>query len=174
MEVSLHDHIHDFCVHSFDSLVTYFHKHLPLLPLQSQINDLVFPIFVTWKRSTDSEIRGDMGYFSPIPLKESVNQVALISALQDRRYKRITKKELKDLSVVVEIFENHEVVEDPLDWEEGRHGVIIKFVVKDVLFRTHCMPSFYESNCKNKKHLFELLVVKAGCEVTRILWKQGG
>ena len=52
---------------------------------------------------------------------------SLIAALQDDRFPPIEESELPSLSVNVSILTNFEQIEDPLDWEVGKHGIEIEF-----------------------------------------------
>ncbi|KAK6164179.1 hypothetical protein DH2020_001043 [Rehmannia glutinosa] len=50
-----------------------------------------------------------------------------IDALRDRRFPPIQAKELPSLECTVSILTNYETARDYLDWEVGKHGIIIEF-----------------------------------------------
>lgn len=50
------------------------------------------------------------------------------SALQDRRFRPITLKEIPHLTCAVSLLTNFEVAKDYLDWEVGKHGIWIEFI----------------------------------------------
>uniref|UniRef100_A0A804R5J6 AMMECR1 domain-containing protein n=1 Tax=Zea mays TaxID=4577 RepID=A0A804R5J6_MAIZE len=52
-------------------------------------------------------------------------------ALRDRRFPPIQSKELPTLECTVSILTDYEIAEDYLDWEVGKHGLIIEFTAPD-------------------------------------------
>ncbi|TYH73311.1 hypothetical protein ES332_D05G320300v1 [Gossypium tomentosum] len=50
------------------------------------------------------------------------------SALRDRRFPPIQAKELPNLECTVSILTDYETANNYLDWEVGKHGIIIEFV----------------------------------------------
>lgn len=102
------------------------------------------PLFVTWdkRRSTsllqrgssgDSssnaifDLRGCIGTLSPRPLVEAMRELALTSAIQDRRFPPISKHELPFLRVGVSLLVQYEECADCFDWYVGTHGIMISF-----------------------------------------------
>ena len=83
------------------------------------------PLFVTWKKL--GELRGCIGTFSHVPLYSGLEDFALRSAFRDTRFPPIALKELQHLSCAVSILHNFEEAHDSLDWEVGKHGIIIEF-----------------------------------------------
>ncbi|KAI9329697.1 AMMECR1 domain-containing protein [Pilaira anomala] len=93
-----------------------------------------YPLFVTWhKKSADgtSHLRGCIGNFKPLSLREGLKKYALISALQDHRFSPIRLNEIPSLTCAVSLLTNFEVAKDYLDWEVGKHGIWIEFIQID-------------------------------------------
>jgi AMMECR1 domain-containing protein len=65
----------------------------------------------------------------PQPLDKLLPKYTLISAFQDTRFDPIRKAELPKLNVAVSLLINFEEGKDALDWEVGKHGIIIDFEV---------------------------------------------
>lgn len=60
------------------------------------------PLFVTWdtrssRPGREPRLRGCIGTFEPIPLRDGLAQYALISAFQDSRFRKIEERELESL-----------------------------------------------------------------------------
>lgn len=109
---------------------------------------LFSPLFVTWNtRSTRSgrasRLRGCIGNFEAMPLRDGLAEYALISAFKDSRFKKIDKSELQSLecwSVIcllysilyqtrrsVSLLTDFEDASSYLDWTVGIHGIYITF-----------------------------------------------
>ena len=81
------------------------------------------PIFVTWKIKDD--LRGCIGTFAPAQLSTILSKYALISALQDDRFEPVSMKEVNKLNVGVSLLVNFQSGKKALDWEVGKHGIVI-------------------------------------------------
>lgn len=92
--------------------------------------DLSTPLFVTWTFIKDDNLRGCIGTFSNEKLSKNLNKYALISALKDTRFSPIKLGELPKLQCCVSLLTDFEKIEDPLDWEVGKHGIEIDFTHK--------------------------------------------
>ncbi|KXG38860.1 hypothetical protein SORBI_3001G289400 [Sorghum bicolor] len=57
----------------------------------------------------------------------TVSSISSHSALRDRRFPPIQSKELPTLECTVSILTDYEIAEGYLDWEVGKHGLIIEF-----------------------------------------------
>jgi uncharacterized protein (TIGR00296 family) len=80
---------------------------------------------VTWK--IKGHLRGCIGTFSPDLHSTLLPQYSLIAALKDSRFKPMSLNEVnRDLSVYVSLLVDFEEGKDALDWEVGKHGIIIK------------------------------------------------
>ena len=55
-----------------------------------------FPLFITWNivNGSRSRLRGCIGTFEPLPLKEGLEEYTIIAAFKDRRFNPISLAEL--------------------------------------------------------------------------------
>ncbi|MDO8140851.1 MAG: AmmeMemoRadiSam system protein A, partial [Candidatus Brocadiales bacterium] len=83
--------------------------------------------FVTLK--TYGQLRGCIGRFvSDIPLFKLVSEMAISSATDDPRFEfnRIKPPELKHLEIEISVLSTLKLIQNPLDFELGKHGIFIK------------------------------------------------
>ena len=52
------------------------------------------PLFVTWLIGKSKRLRGCIGSFEPLSLNDNLKEFALVSALEDDRFKPIKKKDI--------------------------------------------------------------------------------
>lgn len=80
--------------------------------------------FVTLK--VDGQLRGCIGYPLPYkPLVETVAEMALAAATQDYRFPPIQEEELGRLKIEISVLTLPRPIQDALEVEVGRHGIII-------------------------------------------------
>ncbi|TQE04509.1 hypothetical protein C1H46_009925 [Malus baccata] len=92
------------------------------------------PLFVTWKKVVNGgepRLRGCIGTLEPRGLINGFRDYALTSALKDRRFSPIQAKEIPQLECTVSILTDYETASHYLDWEIGKHGIIIEFTDPD-------------------------------------------
>lgn len=92
------------------------------------------PLFVTWKKAVNGgepRLRGCIGTLEARCIINGFKDYALTSALRDRRFPPIQAKELPFLQCTVSILTNYENAANYLDWEVGKHGIIIEFADPD-------------------------------------------
>ncbi|KAE8037765.1 hypothetical protein FH972_010328 [Carpinus fangiana] len=63
--------------------------------------------------------------------RRGVRVCAVLGALRDRRFPPIQAKELPYLECTVSILTDYETANHYLDWEVGKHGIIIEFTDPD-------------------------------------------
>jgi AmmeMemoRadiSam system protein A len=81
--------------------------------------------FVTLK--IHGKLRGCIGrMISNIPLHKLVSEMAVSAATDDSRFNNIQPSELKNLEIDISVLSPLEKIDDPLDFELGRHGIYIK------------------------------------------------
>ncbi|KAM7263237.1 hypothetical protein ACFE04_000920 [Oxalis oulophora] len=88
------------------------------------------PLFVTWKKVVNGgepRLRGCIGTLEARDLINGFRDYALTSALRDRRFSPIQSKELPLLECTVSVLSDYETANNYLDWEVGKHGIIIVF-----------------------------------------------
>ncbi|KAG1442951.1 hypothetical protein G6F56_010853 [Rhizopus delemar] len=106
-------------------------NHLKKLPSpKPDFPNEAYPLFVTWhiNSGSQSKLRGCIGNFTPLKLRDGLSKYALISALKDARFNPISLQETPKLSCSVSLLVHFEKTEDYLDWEVGVHGIWIEFI----------------------------------------------
>lgn len=88
-----------------------------------------FPLFITWNivNGSRSRLRGCIGTFEPLPLKEGLEEYTIIAAFKDRRFNPISLAELPMLECAISLLTKFEECQDYLDWGLGTHGIYIDF-----------------------------------------------
>jgi len=118
-------------VYCFDTLVAHYNSEQPPPP---SFDDGQHPLFVTWKKVVNGgepRLRGCIGTLEARGLVNGFRDYALTSALRDRRFPPIQAKELPSLECTVSILTDYESDLHYLDWEVGKHGMIIEFTDPD-------------------------------------------
>lgn len=81
--------------------------------------------FVTLK--THGKLRGCIGRMvSDIPLHKLVSEMAVSAAKEDPRFSQIKPSDLENLEIDISALSPLQKIDDPLDFELGRHGIYIK------------------------------------------------
>ncbi|XVF24634.1 hypothetical protein REPUB_Repub13aG0144100 [Reevesia pubescens] len=114
-------------VYCFDTLVSHYNSEETAPPA---FNEGQHPLFVTWKKVVNGgepRLRGCIGTLEARCLINGFRDYALTSALRDRRFPPIQAKELPYLECTVSILTDYETANNYLDWEVGKHGIIIEF-----------------------------------------------
>ncbi|KAL4075725.1 AMMECR1 domain-containing protein [Scleroderma yunnanense] len=117
------------CFHAFDALYCALSGRDPIPPA---FVDKAYPLFVTWNSRSSRpgrppRLRGCIGNFDPLPLRDGIAEYALISAFKDSRFKRIEEDELPSLECSVSLLTHFEDASSYLDWTIGKHGIYISF-----------------------------------------------
>ncbi|KAJ8551630.1 hypothetical protein K7X08_021645 [Anisodus acutangulus] len=124
-------HLQEMVVYCFDTLVAHYNKEQPPPPA---FDEGEHPLFVTWKKVVNGgepRLRGCIGTLEARCIVNGFRDYALTSALRDRRFPPIEAKELPTLQCTVSILANYETASNYLDWEVGKHGIIIEFTDPD-------------------------------------------
>lgn len=146
--------------HCFDTLLAQLErKELPKYPLEE---DPEYPIFVTWTKGKDDDLRGCIGTFAGQRLSKILGKYALISALQDTRFDPIAKHEVPHLHCGVSLLVNFTPIKDPLAWEVGKHGIEIDFEVHGRPYSGTFLPEVAQEQGWDQRTTLEYLVRKAG------------
>ncbi|MQL96457.1 hypothetical protein Taro_029146 [Colocasia esculenta] len=125
------------------------------------------PLFVTWKKSingSEPRLRGCIGTLEARALINGFRDYALTSALRDRRFPPIQPKELPHLECTVSILTDYETALHYLDWEIGKHGLIIEFTDPDYNSRRSAtyLPEVAAHEGWTKVETMDSLMRKAG------------
>ena len=92
----------------------------------SDLDELKSPLFVTWEK--DGQLAGCIGTFDQNEkLGINIAKMAVAAATQDDRFKPLTKEDIPRLKVEINLLSNFEKIQDPMDWEVGKHGITIHF-----------------------------------------------
>ncbi|KAK4480426.1 hypothetical protein RD792_013499 [Penstemon davidsonii] len=114
-------------IYCFDTLIAHYNNEEAPPPA---FDEGQHPLFVTWKKVVNGgepRLRGCIGTLEARYIVNGFKDYALTSALKDRRFPPIQAKELPFLECTVSILTNYENDRDYLDWEVGKHGIIIEF-----------------------------------------------
>nr|GMD52796.1 AMMECR1 protein [Ipomoea batatas] len=121
----------EMAVYCFDTLVAHYNNDQAPPPA---FDEGQHPLFVTWKKVVNGgepRLRGCIGTLEARCIVNGFRDYALTSALRDRRFPPIQAKELPTLECTVSILTNYETADNYLDWEVGKHGIIIEFTDPD-------------------------------------------
>ena len=130
--------IKSLCQYCFANLENFLEIQEPL-SYNKEFDSHSFPLFVTWH--FDHKLRGCIGTFKADKLGKNLQEYSLIAAFKDSRFPPIQKKELPHLSVDVSLLSHFEDIQNPLDWEVGKHGIEIEFTdEKGRLYRGTYLP----------------------------------
>ncbi|KAJ1922192.1 hypothetical protein H4219_000054 [Mycoemilia scoparia] len=124
-----------------------------------------YPLFVSWHKNVDGEehLRGCVGTFTAQPLYEGLRRYAIVSSMEDSRFRPINKAELGSLTCEVSLLTDFEDVDYPMDWEIGKHGVWIEFVDHHGRSRTATfLPHIAKEQGWTKLKTMEHLLRKGG------------
>mmetsp|Transcript_26019 Transcript_26019/g.35930 ORF Transcript_26019/g.35930 Transcript_26019/m.35930 type:complete len:224 (+) Transcript_26019:139-810(+) len=117
----------DMCIYCFDALMGHFTGS----PLRSpEFQDSNCPLFVTWMKTCsrdDERLRGCIGTLEPQYIHKGLRDYALTSALKDRRFSPVSWQEVAHLRCTVSLLTNYEPAGHCLDWEIGKHGLVLEF-----------------------------------------------
>ena len=153
-------------IHCFETLLCYFDNVKGPAPV---FQDAYCPLFVTWKKKArvgneEPRLRGCIGTLEPKDLHSSLGEYALISALRDRRFNPIDVKEVQSLLCTVSLLTNFERNLTWLDWEVGKHGMIIEFEdpSSSVSLSATYLPEVAQQQGWTKQECIDSLIQKAG------------
>jgi len=158
------------CYCCFDTLIDALRHHdrsgNPKF-VNEQVDALVeCPIFVTWEKFHDGtsswQLRGCIGCLRPRILATAVEEYAIASAFNDRRFPPITMSEVHSLRVSVSLLVDYEVCRDVYDWIIGVHGILIKFVVNGRRYDATFLPEVAKQQRWDQSKTISSLIQKAG------------
>ncbi|KAH7914381.1 alport syndrome [Hygrophoropsis aurantiaca] len=117
------------CFHAFDALYCSLTSARPISPV---FPDDKYPLFVTWNTRSNRpgrapRLRGCIGNFEAMPLREGIAEYALISAFRDTRFNKIEEDELVNLECCISLLTDFEDAASYMDWTVGIHGIYITF-----------------------------------------------
>lgn len=87
-----------------------------------------YPLFVTWQKGKEKELRGCIGTFDTNRrLEKLLFKYTLIAAFDDDRFEPIVCDEVEHLHCCISLLVNFEQANDAFDWDIGIHGIEIEF-----------------------------------------------
>lgn len=154
----------EMAVYCFDTLLAHYNCEQPPPPA---FEEGQHPLFVTWKKVVnggDPRLRGCIGTLEARDIISGFRDYALTSALRDRRFPPIQPKELPQLECTVSVLTDYETAIDYLDWEVGKHGIIIEFADPDFNTRRSAtyLPEVAAHEGWTKVEAIDSLMRKAG------------
>ena len=158
----------EMCALCFDILIARLKKQDQLAVLERFLDaepqaEAVFPLFVTWKIGRDQDLRGCIGTFEAEEALSSVlPRYALVAAMEDSRFDPIKLPEVEHLHVGVSLLTNFRDIEDPYDWEVGRHGVEMELRDGGRRYRSTFLPEVAQEQGWNQANTYVQLFRKAG------------
>ncbi|CAL9044658.1 uncharacterized protein At2g38710 [Musa acuminata AAA Group] len=151
-------------VYCFDTLIAHYNSEQAPPP---GFEEGQHPLFVTWKKAVNGaepRLRGCIGTLEARCIVNGFRDYALTSALRDRRFPPIQAKELPYLECTVSILTDYEPALNYLDWEIGKHGLIIEFTDPDYNTRRSAtyLPEVAAHEGWTKTEAIDSLMRKAG------------
>ncbi|CAI2380517.1 unnamed protein product [Moneuplotes crassus] len=147
------------CAYCFDNLKE-IHSNGEILMYPKDLPNGEYPLFITWQ--LDKILRGCIGTFKAELLSKLVPLYCYIAAFKDDRFPPISEKEIPLLTCSVSLLSNFENIEDPLDFEIGKHGMEVEFEVDEKKYRSTYLPHVpFEQNW-TQEHTLDKLISKAG------------
>ncbi|KAF8735662.1 hypothetical protein AX14_001717 [Amanita brunnescens Koide BX004] len=117
------------CFHAFNALDCALTS---AAAIPATFPDDKYPLFVTWtirssRPGRAPQLRGCIGTFEPLALREGIADYALVSAFRDSRFRKISKSELPHLECAISLLTDFEDAASYLDWTVGVHGIWLTF-----------------------------------------------
>jgi uncharacterized protein (TIGR00296 family) len=162
-------------VFCFDLLISVLKKKdRDGLQFPEEFKGKTYPIFITWTKGKNKDLRGCIGTFSPADLETNIIQYSYYSAFKDSRFPPISISELEELHCGVSLLVEFEEGKDAYDWEVGKHGITIDFNASDKNYHGTFLPEVAGERNWDKDTTLEHLIMKTGKLIKltiRLLWK---
>lgn len=123
------------------------------------------PMFITWNTISSSgnkRLRGCIGTFAEQEVEYGLKTYALISALEDHRFKPISAREIPSLECKVTLLTDFEDAPDKMAWEVGKHGIRVSFTHKGKRYGSTYLPDVAREQGWTKEEALISLMHKAG------------
>ena len=104
------------------------------------------PLFVTWTIGEEEDLRGCIGTFEKRKLSKALGEYALVAAEEDDRFEPIGLEEVEELQVGVSLLVKFKKLKEATDWEVGKHGVELEFVLKGREYSATFLPEVAEES----------------------------
>ena len=138
-------------------------KPVPKLELGDKEVQGKFGVFVTLHK--DGKLRGCIGNFRPdTPLYRTIAAQTRLSALKDRRFTPVQASEVKGIDIEISILLPEKKIGDPLGWELGKHGIIVRRGYRSATFLPQVAEHF-----TTKEEMLSACCRKAGLPTS--IWR---
>ena len=149
------------CVFVFDVLISRLTKKNIKPEFPKYFKNQKFPVFVTWSKGPEKDLRGCIGTFYSDDLQENLKNFAISAAFKDSRFPPIQENEIPSLNCGISLLINFEEAKDCYDWEVGKHGIQIFFEEHGQHSATF-LPEVPIEHNMNKITTLQHLIEKAG------------
>ena len=149
------------CVFVFDVLISKLSRKNIQLNFPKIFKNQKFPVFVTWTKGKEKNLRGCIGTFYSDDLEINLKNFALSAAFKDSRFPPINENEISSLNCGISLLINFEEAKNCYDWEVGKHGIQIYFEDHGQYSATF-LPEVPIEHNMNKKTTLQNLIEKAG------------
>jgi len=125
-----------------------------------------YGVFVTLHKK--GNLRGCIGNFRPTtPLYQTVAEQTRMSALRDSRFPPVRPEEVEDIDIEISVLMPPRPIDDPLGWEFGKHGIIVRRGWRQATFLPQVASHF-----KTKQEMLSACCAKAG--LLPHVWREPG
>ncbi len=150
------------CVFVFDVLISRLSKTKIKPEFPKIFKNQQFPVFVTWTKGKEQNLRGCIGTFHSDDLEENLKNFAISAAFKDSRFPPINEREISSLNCGISLLINFEDAKDCYDWEVGKHGIQIRFEEYGNNFSATFLPEVPIEHKMDKNTTLQHLIRKAG------------
>jgi uncharacterized protein (TIGR00296 family) len=145
----------------FDVLISKLTKSKVKPEFPKIFQNQKFPVFVTWTKGKQQNLRGCIGTFLSDDLEENLKNFAISAAFKDSRFPPINEREIPSLNCGISLLINFEDAKNCYDWELGKHGIQIFFEDHGQHSATF-LPEVPIEHNMNKETTLQNLIEKAG------------
>ena len=150
-------------IFAFDVLNSKLNNNnIDSLSLNPIFKNVKYPLFVTWLKGENKELRGCIGTFYPDELETNIKKYSLLAAFEDSRFSPISKNEFPFLHCEISLLTDFESANNCYDWELGKHGIQIIFAINGEEYRATFLPHVALEQKWDKETTLKHLVMKAG------------
>lgn len=149
----------DHCVYCFDVLSYHLSENQDEFPKAPFDISISCPLFITLHKS--NQLRGCIGTLSPCSLSKMQDYV-YSSAFRDRRFEPVTAEEMPFIDLSVSLLVEYETGDHCLDWEVGKHGIIIELIENNKSYEATYLPEVALEQRWTQEEAVKSLLKKAG------------
>ena len=147
------------CVYCFDVLLYHLsdkQDEFPKAPFDISIS---CPLFITLHKS--NQLRGCIGTLKPCSLSK-MHDYVYSSAFRDCRFEPVEAEEIPLIDLSVSLLVEYETGDHCLDWEVGKHGIIIELIENTKSYTATYLPEVALEQRWTQEEAVKSLLRKAG------------